>query len=491
MAWNGGSLDAARELNEEFRRGGKATRGRGNGRRGSDVYGGRGGSGNSIHGRHDNADYTQRLATAPPAHLFKQHQNTAAVQTTQPTPIPQVSQPVQTAEPNDGFDRGGPMDVDEVAPKLGMGNSRWGTASASNATIIVDRESVTGPQPKLKANTPTDSDAPTGLDAPLQKHNIGLSASCHNRHPQTKPTVSKPQNQTKPTVLNVKYGVDTGPYIDKDWLETDKIRNLEKHYAAAALSAEAAGDVVSYRLLNDVAEFAAEVVRCRVETHDAKKEQGARANIRAATLLAEKAYGKYQASHAEEVVINKEAPLDGDGPKTARSDAQFNRPNDGADTRPRPLALDHHTPGAVPGAAPQVGQPAGFQSADPQRKSHAIDVVAPAAWPQSAETRIDNDSHGYPKLEVTQQPLDQHINEPAQERTHQQYLSRPLHQPMPTSIWQDPVQQGQAQQTAQQVPLQQTPAQQPARTPWRIPTNFDDPAAHELWEFLKQRGNPF
>lgn len=698
-------MDAARALNNEFKRDGKASRG------GRGGYGGRGGIGNSTNAFRSNQKYDSGLATAPPAHFFLQP--TAAVQPTQPTPVPRTHQSAQTAQSNAIGDRGGPMDVDEVAIESGMANSGWATAAAltgptiaapkpvtssparpfkhsaitawpikatktgmadfrwgnitastgptatpklattsparpfeqsaitawpikkteptsdiaatnagtmghncpseqalvtawpiqvtepaknitanttSNmdhgvtnntnpicrpgshgntsgrwgqsisdapiATSVVDRtvgvtpfakveahaqtqapaqapspraaqrpgemsaittteelqtavnivneQFVAGLEQKLKSVTldaGTGLDVPTGLDASHQKPNGALFLSRHNPESQAKPIVLNSQSQTKPTILNVQFGVYEGRYIDKDWLETEQVKGIGKRYKNAATAAKEADDNQAYRRLQDVVEFIAEVVRCRIEIHDEGREGKARENAQAAAHLAAEAYGKY---HEPEAVINNSASLDRDIPVPTRSDAQSNRSDNEAQSCSQPLKPDSFNPATAPRASPQVGQPAGFHPAHtqrnhcPQRKHDAIEIVDTAAQPLAAGVQVRTNACGYPKSEATQRPVQQRtddIVEASQQRPYQQRTSQPSHQPAPMPALlqvqqpaqQDPAQRAQIQQPAP-MPAQQVSAQRSANIPQHIPTSFNDPAALALMDLFTNRG---
>ncbi|KAF3770105.1 hypothetical protein M406DRAFT_66545 [Cryphonectria parasitica EP155] len=305
MAFNGGrgDLEAARQFHQQVQRGelrddrqrrgsargGRGSRGGGNsGSRGlldtpsnfprtnsTPTRGGRGGRG----GPGDiSSNWSERLATAPPNHYF-QNVNVAAAQANQPA--------------TDG-DAGDPMIVDDVpaSPKRGLSASPWAAAPDCKSN------SAGTPGP-IAHNAIPATTIPRGIDsfAPTAAAKQQATISTAQRSVGTATLgggngLGGSRWADKP--FNPVFGVDTGAYVDKDWMYTYTIEDGGRLFDQAAENACAAGDRESEAKLRQVVKLCTGVVHARVHLQDQNAELQARTAANKAAKQACKDFEKYK-----------------------------------------------------------------------------------------------------------------------------------------------------------------------------------------------------
>lgn len=261
------------------------------------AWGGFGGNASSV-----NSGFT--LATAPPAHPFfntrvGSSKKNVAVGANTRTPSLATATPTSPSKDGSGLhiqnDASGHdnhqqphvddvMDIDELpqAPSSGLTASRWGPAPTASAT------QTAAPAPRLPAtNTHRTSDimkpqSGHGAARPLSPK-LGMGASMWASTPVT---YNKPKD-------DIPIATSAKPIIDNDWQTTYLMEDNERIYKVAADNASIVGDTVAKQQLRKVEGLFHDIVKARLNQHEAR-ERAIRAEVQIAIKLAASALDKYK-----------------------------------------------------------------------------------------------------------------------------------------------------------------------------------------------------
>lgn len=487
-----GDLSAAKEFQRQLRHGDlkdnrRPRRAAKRGREGGDEVSSFAANRSST-GRNNTVTWGGKLATAPPAHLFK----------ALPTPMEDMNQPARENE------SGEPMLVDYEQLNCATLQPHRGIAPPLNPGSVPGMMGVTSTAASRAQPAPAGAGAGAVPSAPATVSGMtaggGLGASKWNQSTSTatlplgdivepglvipKITTTKiadtlnasttvevagstrglqqsrwadpaPKSQGMATIMNTQFGQDRGRVVDDDWMLTYQVEDGGRIYSLAAYNAREAGDKAAYLSLHNVAELSAKIVIARTMLHDTLAEKRARDAANAAARLAEHAFHKHHPPLPKEIVHENTTFHSTITQAQGGYGGDYTHPDASVQVRSQPVepAADHtyrHT-AATASLSVRTGE----------NNSH----VGGSGHP----TAILDQRHGYSehvgRADVADPPSTQSLS--SVNRKDSSFQSIPQTRPV----------QKQPEMTQDTHLAPQHPINQDS-----IPSNFDDPRARELLE---------